>query len=85
MALGNFFKKKPVTADTSVAQESKAPSEEMEKGGPAELQEGNGVAHHVHIDPEIEKRVVRKMDRTVIPIVMALCMSELIIETGKNY
>jgi hypothetical protein len=28
---------------------------------------------YVHIDPEIERRVVRKLDWNLIPLVMALC------------
>jgi hypothetical protein len=26
-----------------------------------------------HIDPDVQKRVVRKMDRNIIPLVVALC------------
>lgn len=84
MVLGNFFNKKPAAA-ASVDQESKVPAGELEKGGPADGKEGSGVAHHVHIDPEIERRVVKKMDRTVIPIVMALCMLKSKLKPGSKY
>jgi hypothetical protein len=30
---------------------------------------------HVHIDPVVQKRVVRKLDLNLMPIVVALCKS----------
>jgi len=71
MAFRKLFKKEEPT-NTDVIQESNAPSGELEKGRSASYKENNNVEHHHHIDPEVEKRVVRKLDRTVVPIVMAL-------------
>ena len=39
-------------------------------------------------DPEIEKRVVRKMDMRLVPLVMSLCMFAVcteIIDTGLQF
>lgn len=39
----------------------------------AERQGGGNAGAHRTIDPELEKRVVRKLDWHVIPLFMALC------------
>jgi hypothetical protein len=40
--------------------------------GLSPVQDENAVDHHV-IDAELERRVVRKTDRNLVPLVMALC------------
>lgn len=71
MALGTLFKKdEPAAADA--IQADPAPTGELEKG---QIDTRESVDdHHLHqeVDPAVEKRVVRKIDRVVVPIVMAL-------------
>lgn len=53
----------------------------MESGnvekGLSPVQNENAVDQHV-IDAELERRVVRKTDRNLVPLVMALCTSHCI-------
>ena len=71
MAFGNMFKRdRPPTSEAP--QTTPVATGEMEKG---ELTPKDGHQDHVrehHIDPAVEKRVVKKLDRTVVPLVMAL-------------
>jgi hypothetical protein len=72
MAFGKLFggHKPEITRDD--AQIQAASNGELEK---AEITAVDDVAREQQsIDPIMEKRVVRKMDRHIIPLVMALCM-----------
>jgi hypothetical protein len=84
LPIGNRF------ASNSIAVYSTAANMDITKAEAAEPQSekretrdanlvGEGTADHLHIDPELEKRVVRKIDRTLIPLVMALCQSLFIL------
>jgi hypothetical protein len=54
--------------------ETETPAQyDAEKARPPSQKE-NVIADQELRDPEIEKRVVRKMDKRLVPLVMALCM-----------
>lgn len=44
----------------------------------AEVLRNDGSSSQVPIDQEMEKRIVRKLDRHVVPLVMALCKVPLV-------
>jgi hypothetical protein len=80
--MGLFTPKKQLPTDTHLASLNNAtqPSTDPEKGAANEhdvVVAADGVAgqqiHHHHVDPVIEKRVVRKLDLTVTPLVAGLC------------
>lgn len=59
-------------APTAVAQDG-----EIEKGKEVwHSEDGRTNSLTDHIDPAIEKRVVRKLDRNIVPLVMALCKQD---------
>ena len=60
--------------DTGPTEEpgTNSQSQELEKGDLAAREQNHGQIQREHIDPAVEKRVIRKMDRTVVPLVMAL-------------
>jgi len=70
MALGKFFKREDPTA-IDVVQEETVQDGELEKAPPPPSYHGDDQEHH-QIDPVLEKRVVRKLDRHIIPLVMTL-------------
>jgi hypothetical protein len=79
MALSKFFKREEPTPITLVEPEPAAPAiGDIEKANTASYKEGEHHELQHHVDPEIEKRVVRKLDRNVVPLVMALCMASLV-------
>lgn len=59
--------------DITKAEAAEPQAEKHETGDGNEV--GNLSADHLHIDPELERRVVRKIDKVLIPLVMALCQS----------
>ena len=77
--MGLFSAKKQLPTDTHLASLNNAtqPSTDPEKGSTDEhdvVAAGGGAGHqHHHVDPVIEKRVVRKLDLTVTPLVAGLC------------
>jgi hypothetical protein len=79
--MGLFTAKKQLPTDTHLASLNNAtqPSTDPEKGGTNEhdvvvaADGGAGGHQHHHVDPVIEKRVVRKLDLTVTPLVAGLC------------
>jgi hypothetical protein len=78
MALGKYFKRHeaapaPVTEPATTA----SGLGDIEKAGHPTYGEGEQIQQSYHIDPVIEKRVVRKLDRNVVPLVMILCMAPL--------
>ena len=73
MGLGKLFGRgKPETASADT-QAQPVHNGELEKSGIPTYDED--AREPESIDPVMEKRVVRKMDRNIIPLVMALCMS----------
>jgi hypothetical protein len=65
---------------TTIAQDG-----ELEKGPEAWRSEDGAIEPVVaHIDPEIERRVVRKLDRHVVSLVMALCKSHFLFRSHCN-
>lgn len=74
MTLGNFFgHEKPDTISEPDEQAHPAHSGELEKAASVAYDDGDDRVPHP-IDPIMEKRLLRKMDRNIIPLVMALCM-----------
>lgn len=66
-----FFKTKAKTArqpDVELAIQTANVEKE-----PVPVQNENAVVQQPSIDPELERRVVRKTDMNLIPLVMALC------------
>jgi hypothetical protein len=74
MAFGKIFKQEQPTATDIMESGTTEGGIDAEKGGEATYHESAGAHHGHHISPEIEKRVVRKLDWRVVPMVMALCM-----------
>jgi hypothetical protein len=53
---------------------NKHESEDKEKPfEAARLEEAGATAQHHALDRELERRVVKKLDRHIIPLVLALC------------
>ena len=78
MGLLSKFERQPPATTTDYVEEAVASSPvDVEKAHVEMQDEGNAVVHHHHIDPEAEKRVVRKLDWRVTPLVSALCMSKI--------
>lgn len=74
--LSRFEKKVPSTADDPAAINTAAHLErDPEKHEISQLERDgespNGTPYHV--TPEMEKQVLRKLDRRLVPIVMVLC------------
>lgn len=72
-ALKNLGQSPPPTTETADFIDS-AEGHDVEKDveiGQPEQNESIGVAHT--IDPEVEKRVIKKLDWHVVPLVLALC------------
>lgn len=72
-----IFSVKPVRPTATDIQEDDgalAFSTDSEKVGTATPVEGGNTAQHI-ANPELEKRVVRKLDWHVPPLVSVLCMS----------
>lgn len=60
--------------DLSKDQELVPTQSRREQGGASSLEKERGLENHaLYIDPAVEKRVVRKIDRVLIPLVMGLC------------
>ncbi|MCJ1316452.1 hypothetical protein MMC15_001773 [Xylographa vitiligo] len=73
MGLLSKFERQPPATTTDYVEEAVASSPvDVEKAHVEMQDEGNAVVHHHHIDPEAEKRVVRKLDWRVTPLVSAL-------------
>ena len=63
----------PTTTDYVEGDDEKSSSADVEKyGQSSDMKEDGPQPHHVH--PDIEKRVVRKLDYRVVPLVSALCL-----------
>ena len=79
--MGLFTAKKQLPTDTHLASLNNATQQptDPEKGGTNEhdvvvaADGGAGGHQHHHVDPVIEKRVIRKLDLTVTPLVAGLC------------
>jgi hypothetical protein len=71
MALSKFFKREE---STPVADLPASNLGDIEKDGPVSYADGDHQHTQIHIDPAVEKRLIRKLDRNVVPLVMALCM-----------
>jgi hypothetical protein len=63
-------KREPPTA-IDLAAVADAGNVDSEKQDAVEF-EGD-IPHGLHIDPELERRVVRKLDLRLVPLVMSLC------------
>lgn len=79
--MGIFGKKAPATeldfADVAPAERihAESPTFDSEKGYHQDIENSGLPAHHVHhVDPEAEKKYVRKLDKRLVPIVVGLCM-----------
>ena len=49
-----------------------------EKGAEdVKLEEGSTIPAHQYVDSDLEKRLVRKLDFHVVPLVMALCKKNI--------
>lgn len=77
--LSRFEKKIPPTADDPAAIETAARlAQDPEKHEISQLERDgdspNGTPYHV--TPEMEKRVLRKLDRRLVPLVMVLCRTQ---------
>lgn len=63
----------PTTTDYVEEDRKVARDEHEEKNGLGlDVESNECQAHHVH--PDLERRVVRKMDLRVVPLVSALCL-----------
>ena len=74
--LSRFEREPPATTTDYVEEVVPSPPLDVEKARGETQDEGNPAGHHHHFDPEAEKRVVRKLDWRVTPLVSALCMSK---------
>ena len=74
MAFGKIFKQEQPAATDAVGPGPTEGGIDVEKAGDATYHETAGAQHGHHIDSEIEKRVVRKLDWHVVPLVMTLCI-----------
>lgn len=71
-----FFSKTP--DDPGAIGPAPAPDIDTEKQDVSQIELGDGDANvpgmvPFHVTPEMEKRVVRKLDRRLVPLVMGLC------------
>lgn len=71
MAVGTLFGREKPEVISEDAQKQPSHNEEPEKAGFPSYENEPREPHS--IDPIMEKRVVRKLDRNIIPLVMALC------------
>ena len=62
----------PPTA-TDLADEKRASSFQSDPEKSTHGLSDQEVPHSHHVDPDLEKRVIRKMDWRVVPLVAALC------------
>ena len=77
MGLLSKFEWQPAAPTADYVEEAiPSPPSDVEKAYGEMHDEGNALPHHHHIDPEAEKRVVRKLDWRVTPLVSALCVSK---------
>jgi hypothetical protein len=76
--LSRFTKEVPPTADDTTAV-SKAADLDPENQGILHTHSTNGNPGQAqcHVTPNIEKRVLRKLDTRLVPLVMFLCGSNL--------
>ncbi|MCJ1399258.1 hypothetical protein MMC11_002460 [Xylographa trunciseda] len=70
--LSKFERDPPATTTDYVDEAVPSPPVDVEKARGEVQEEGSALAHHHHVDPEAEKRVVRKLDWRVTPLVSAL-------------
>jgi hypothetical protein len=75
MSIGKYFKRgEPSPVQSTELAPVVSALGDVEKAHHASHVEGDHHGHQQpHVDPDIEKRVVRKMDRNIIPLVMSLC------------
>lgn len=71
--LDRFARDAPPTTTDYVEDGTGTVSRELEKGPDGAKVEPATGPHHHHVYPEAEKRVVRKLDWRVPPLVSALC------------
>jgi hypothetical protein len=75
--LSKFEKKVPSTADDPAAITTAAHLNYPEKTEVAQLESGHespSAGNGFHVTAEMERRVVRKLDKRLVPLVMGLCM-----------
>jgi hypothetical protein len=75
--LSRFEKKAPSTADDPAAINTAARLEQdPEKNETSQLERDNENPNRTpyHVTPEMEQRVLRKLDTRLVPLVMVLCM-----------
>lgn len=71
--MGRFFKSSEPTPTDAVTNDAvNSTGGDLEKAGETLHEEGGDGQPQQHIDPEMEKKVVRKLDRHIVPLVMAL-------------
>jgi hypothetical protein len=74
MSIGKYLKReKPSTSAMAEPIPMESGVGDMEKAHHASYVDGVNHTPQQHVDPEVEKRVVRKLDRNIIPLVMTLC------------
>ena len=75
--LSRFEKKVPSTADDPAALDAAAHLDrDPEKHEISQLEQDGGSPNRAapyHVTPEMEKQVLRKLDRRLVPLVMVLC------------
>jgi hypothetical protein len=71
MAIGNPFGREKPEVISENAPTQPDHNGELEKAGSPSYEDESRETQS--IDPIMEKRVVRKLDRNIIPLVMALC------------
>ena len=72
------------TVTDPVVDAAESPVDEgkdIEKSAPTETVESTPVRHHV--SPEVEKRVVRKLDMHAMPLIAVLCTKYLYAKLGN--
>lgn len=69
-----FLKKveHPAPPTTTDYVEQLSPSDDVEKNSPS-VDTNSGVQEPHHANPQLEKRVIRKLDFRVVPLLSALC------------
>ena len=73
MGILNRLARDPVSTTTDPVQPSAADTEKV--AGTADGSEHGAIATRHAVSPDVERRVVRKLDRRMVPLVAGLCMA----------